>query len=401
MTLRRLFAFGIVCFLLTGCGGIGQTSVPLAPAALRSAHPMIVVKTSDTLNPSFAGIDLYATSGAGSRGIFTISEDSLTNAPYEKPLTITPGNGCGKIGRVSRHGNAFVATVAPSPSPGICTAMTIHDAFGHSQPVILAYTHFAYTGHSLSMAIPAGVTKVTIEAGGAQGGGSTGGKGGTVTATIGVSATPMSIIIGSAGQDGGNQYQAATASGGAGGSIGGAAGGSASDGYVENFGGGGGGGASTVTQRGVPLVVAAGGGGGIGFCNISGGFGGYPHGGAGQTSVSGCQTLAKASGGGGSQTKGGKGGAPGNAGENGIAGTRGAGGVGGGAASQSAKNCSAGGGGGGGYYGGGGGGGACGNGFNILSGAGGGGSSYYPKGATNVKTQNGTQTGNGSMTIIL
>jgi hypothetical protein len=399
MTPRRLFAFAIA-FLLAGCAGMGQTSVPLAPAVLRSA-PRIIVKTSDALNPSFAGIDLYATSGAGSRGTFAISEAGGTNAPDNKPLTITPGNGCGKIGSVSRHGNTFVATVAPSPSPGICTVMTIHDPFGHSQPVILAYMQFAYTGRSLSMAMPAGVTQLTIVAAGAQGGGATGGKGGTVTATIGVSSKPISINIGGAGEAGTTANAGApSAPGGAGGSVGGAAGGSVSLDYIQNIGGSGGGGASTVTQGGAPLVVAAGGGGAEGWCSASGGYGGYPSGGAGESAGSGCATLKKATGGGASQTAGGKGGAPGTAGENGKAGTKGAGGVGGGASSQSLNYGGGGGGGGGGYYGGGGGGGACSN-RKVLSGPGGGGSSYYFKGATNVKTQNGTQSGNGYMQIIL
>jgi hypothetical protein len=351
----------------------------------------IVVTTGDAQNPSFAGVDFYATSGAGSSGSFTISEVGWTNAPYNKTLTVAPGSGCGSIGSVVQTGSSFAATVAGSPSAGACTVVTLSDGLGQSQAVTLAYTAFAYTGASQSITVPSGVTTVTVASTGAEGGaadfGIAAGDGGSVTATIPVTAgISLSVFVGGRGG-----VSTGTA-GGAAGYNGGAAGGFSA---VSCCDGGGGGGASGVSISGTAVVVAGGGGGG--GVSGSGSTGGAGGGSTAANGVAGAGVPSPGGGGGGGTTSGsgGSGGSAGSAGGGGgIAGTAGATGSGGaGAGSGSCFDPS--GGGGGGYYGGGGGGCSTGGG----GGGGGGGSSFIEASATNVTNTQGGQTGNGAITI--
>ncbi len=372
--------------------GASNGSAPFAPAL----QP-IVVTTSDTLNPNFAGVDFYATSGPGSSGTFTASEAGWTNAPYNKSLTVTNGSGCATIGTVLQGSNSFTASVASVPSPGTCTALTLHDGVGQSQTVTLAYTNFGYTGATQSITVPAGVTRVTVTAAGAQGaagcGGpcgtssGPGGDGGTVQATVSVTAGSLDVLAGGQGQQG------TTSAGGSGGFNGGAAGGYGSAINV----GSGGGGASSVAQGGVFLVVGGGGGGGADNCGTSGqpygGYGGYPTGQDGGTCPGG---GSGSGGGGGTQSGGGPGGGGALGTTGGGGGSAGNGGVGAICDTVCSGVGSGGGGGGGGYWGGGGGGASNG----IAGGGGGGGSSYYLPSATNVTTTNGTQTGNGSVILV-
>lgn len=373
--------------------GASSGSAPFAPAL----QP-IVVSTSDALNPNFAGVDLYATSGAGSSGTFTASEAGWTNAPYNKSLTVTNGSGCGSIGTVLQASNSFTASVASVPSPGTCTALTLSDGVGQSQAVTLAYTNFGYMASTQSITVPAGVTQVVVNAAGAQGaagcGGpcgtssGPGGDGGTVQATVPVAAGSLDILTGGQGQQG------TTSVGGSGGFNGGAAGGYGSAINV----GSGGGGASSVAQGGVLLVVAGGGGGGADNCGTAGqpfgGYGGYPTGQDGGTCPGGGGSGS--GGGGGSQSAGGTGGSGGVGTTSGAAGAAGNGGAGAICDVGCSGVGSGGGGGGGGYWGGGGGGASNG----LAGGGGGGGSSYYIPSATNVTTTNGTQTGDGSVIIV-
>jgi hypothetical protein len=102
---------------------------------------------------------------------------------------------------------------------------------------------FNFTGAQQNFVVPPGVTQVTVEAFGAQGGtgfnsGGAGANGGSVTATI--SVTPgesLAVFVGGAGGAGGNSAGGAGGnSGGCGGTYGGGAGGGG------QYGGGGGGG---------------------------------------------------------------------------------------------------------------------------------------------------------------
>jgi gliding motility-associated-like protein len=237
---------------------------------------------------------------------------------------------------------------------------------------------FNFTGAMQTWTVPPCVNNITVVAAGAKGGGSNGGAGARITATLAV--TPgqvLNIFVGGMGTQG-------NFSGGFnGGGTGRASTGSAT---YSSFGGGG---ASDIRIGGVALanrVIVGGGGGGRsgGSSPVCGGAANCNNGAAG------CSTFG-AGGGGGTQFAGGAGGAPwAGTPPGGAAGTLGTGG--GGGLWQTAS----GGGGGGGLYGGGGGGndGCC-TGANG-GGGGGGGSSLVPAGGACLPANN---TGNGYVTI--
>jgi Glycine rich protein/Secretion system C-terminal sorting domain/Bacterial Ig domain len=247
-------------------------------------------------------------------------------------------------------------------------------------------TSFSYTGALQTFTVPAGVTSITIDAGGAQGGrdatGTVFAKGGRVQATLTV--TPgqvLNIYVGGAGGNG----SLSTATAAAGGFNGGGAAGHYNS-VLPGYSGGGGGGATDIRLGGTALsdrMLVAGGGGGSGYTSSPqvGGAGGNATGGNGAT---GSGIIAAT---GGTPSAGGSGstysGQP--AGADGVIG------VGGNASSGNGIP----GGGGGGYYGGGGG---AANGAGPGS-AGGGGSSYLdPSGTLTAYTQN-YNSGNGYVSL--
>lgn len=217
---------------------------------------------------------------------------------------------------------------------------------------------FEYTGAAQTWIVPAGVSEVTFDLYGAQGGqflgSGTPGLGGRATATIAVSSFD-SIQVNVGGQ-----------------------GGSSTSGFNGGgFGAAGGGGATDIRVGGTGLdarVLVAGGGGGAELFSCSGGSGGDGGGLVGDPGAgTGCGNPAETPGGGGTQSEGGSASAPATPGSFGVGGTAGGGGnVGGG---------------GGGWYGGGGG----------LSGpGGGGGSGHGPPGAT---FETGVRSGNGLVAV--
>ena len=242
---------------------------------------------------------------------------------------------------------------------------------------------FNFTGSVQTFTVPPCVTTLTVVVAGAKGGGSNGGNGARITATLNV--TPgqiLNIYCGGMGSQGNNS------GGWNGGGTGHASSGSA---VYSSFGGGG---ASDIRIGGTALanrVVVAGGGGGR-----SGGSGPVCGGAANcNNGAAGCTTYGTG-GGGGTQTAGGAGGAPwAGTPPGGAPGTLGNGGQGG------LWQTASGGGGGGGFYGGGGGGndGCC-TGSNG-GGGGGGGSSLIPAGAVGalVNCQPANNAGNGFVTI--
>ncbi len=261
--------------------------------------------------------------------------------------------------------------------------------------VLAASTTFLYPGSVQQFVVPAGVTEITVQAAGAQGGhgASSGGTscftscpggGALVTATIPVTqGETLTINVGGMGGPG--------SVGGAGGANGGGAGGPVF-GVIPVLAGGGGGGATDVRQGGTALanrvVVAGGGGGGGGDGGGFGGSGGAPFGVAGDPLTSG----GGEGGGGGTDSVGGAGGntglSGGGLGSSGVSGIGGSGGY-------PSSGGRAGGGGGGGYFGGGGGGGSA----TFAGGGGGGGSSFVEAGGTSVSYQLGVQPGNGYVTL--
>ena len=251
---------------------------------------------------------------------------------------------------------------------------------------------FHFSGQSRNFTVPTCTTSVYVDAKGASG--ERGGTGGEVSATIPVA--PGQILIVTVGGAGGVEH---------GGFNGGGAGSTNNNGKSI---GGGGGGASDVRQGGNTLanrIVVAGGGGGtdIGHSfhshcrhcqafesdgTVGGGAGGGPSGNSGGTP--GCAINTPVGGSGGTQSSGGSGGTESNGG------SLGEGGAGVGiCVFLDPYNFEYGttyyaSGGGGGYYGGGGG---------ADGGSGGGGSGYAEPSATNVSSQNGVNSGNGSVLI--
>ncbi len=271
-------------------------------------------------------------------------------------------------------GNLFITYTLPagcfSTIPFTVNAMPA--AIGTA--VTTTYTPGAYT-----YVVPAGIFSVNVVASGAQGGnyisGATGngGNGGTVQGAL--SVTPGQQLFVFVGTQGGSNSGGAGGSssgggenGGTGGtSSGGAGGGAASDVRTSITGG-----ATSFASLSSRVFVGGGGGGANFSCSphLNGGVGGFPAGGNGVASCSSSPT-------GGSQVSGGIATCYlGNCGTNGGFGN----------------------GGGGAYYGGGGGGGYYGGaGSGEASGAGG--SSYAGAGTSGVTFSNGSQTGNGSVTI--
>ncbi len=234
-----------------------------------------------------------------------------------------------------------------------------------------ATTTFNYTGAMQTFTVPAGITQMTVDAKGAQGGGTLGGNGGRTQAVFTV--TPGEVLnlfvgskptvqLGPGGYNGGGAITALPCGGG-------------SDGFP-------GGGASDIRRAGTAFInriIVAGGGGGQGWSSGVGGIGGGLIAGNGAASW-----IAGTDGKGGTQSAGGIGGfysaGPASA-PNGSLGIGGNGGP--------ISGYCIGGGGGGGYYGGGAG---------YVS-AGGGGSNYVLAGATSTVFTQGTQSGNGQIIL--
>jgi hypothetical protein len=267
---------------------------------------------------------------------------------------------------------------------------------------------FVYTGKEARFVVPSGVTKLTVVADGAEGGGNTHGYyseppgyGGEVSAVVPVQpGEKLYVFVGGEGGDSHDGYN------------GGGHGGSSK--YALAFYGGG---ASDVREGGDALgdrILVAGGGGGAGggyYFSGKGGAGGGSIGGSGGASRG--QSSSGHDGGdggsGGTRTNGGAGGAGGGSGEHGgqpgANGSRGNGGD-GGASGSNGKGYDGGeggGGGGGGYFGGGGGGG--GEPYGSCScdggpgGGGGGGSSYVESKAHRTSNKQGVWTADGLVTV--
>jgi hypothetical protein len=227
-------------------------------------------------------------------------------------------------------------------------------------------TTFNYTGSVQTYTVPVGVTSITVDVYGAQGGfgynvpAVTPGLGGRVQATLAVTPNEvLNIYVGGQGGPGG------TTVGGTAGYNGGGTGG----GWPGGRSGGGGGGASDIRQGGTALsnrVVIASGGGGTGVNHSSGDAGGNGGGLTGSNGLTGTYLGAGAT-----QSAGG---AP-----NGALGQGG-----------NAPGGQTGGGGGGGYYGGG---------SSAWEGGGGGSSYTAPTIVTSVTHTAGARTGNGQIVI--
>ncbi len=263
----------------------------------------------------------------------------------------------------------------------ICWSSILGDALAQT-------TTLSYTGAMQTYVVPAGITQITVDMSGAQGGNSqsfdAGGLGGRVQATLNVTpGQTLNIFVGGQGTNVGGTGVDMTA---AGGFNGGGTGGFDLDPQVQN--GGGGGGATDIRIGGTALanrVLVAGGGGGA-STSATGGNGG------GLTGGSGNSFINSVGGGGGTQAAGGSA----FLGRGASAGALGVGGTGG--SNVLAWGC---GGGGGGYYGGGGGSSTTDHGSGY--GASGGGGSSYSDGsfATGVTHTQGFRSGNGTVSLTV
>jgi hypothetical protein len=283
----------------------------------------------------------------------------------------------GVILPLSAWGAAFAVA---SPPAGAATC-------GSSGPPPTGACTYSYTGSPETFTVPAGVTQVTINAAGAQGGrGNTnapGGAGAHLQATFAVTpAEVLNVVVGG---------QGATVSAGGGGGGGSFVYTSASSSGLllaaAGGGGGGGGGGGTGSDASSSTTASAG---SADTPPCSAGPGGtMGHGGGAST---GCRSTAGSGGGlltdGADGPKGTGGKSLVNGAAGGVSTVYGAGGFGGGGAATSAA-----GGGGGGYNGGGGG-----AWFSALGQGGGGGGSFTAAGATGVSTL-AAQSGNGQVTI--
>lgn len=237
---------------------------------------------------------------------------------------------------------------------------------------------FTYSGAEQQWVVPTGVTEVTIDAYGAQGGGVAGGAGGRAQGVLAVTpGETLRVYVGGAGG-----YSSTVSSGGSGG-----------------------GGASDVRQGGSGLAnrrIVAAGGGGMGYAsgtgNVAGGAGGGTAGANG--TKTGSSAVVQFYGAGGTQSSGGSGG--GGSAQSGSLGVGGNGGSatpygggfnGGGGGGATAAYVTAGGG--GGYYGGGG---SAALSDGSTAGSAGGGSGYTG-GVTSGSMQAGVRSGDGEVSI--
>lgn len=297
----------------------------------------------------------------GGNPVVCAAKDQCHTAGTCDPATGTCSNPDKPNGTSCDDGNA--TTCSDTCQSGVCRGITCAPA------TFVAVGTYTYT-------VPTGITRVRIEASGAQGGSAypftsgSGGLGGRAAGTVAV--TPGQVLqvnVGGAGENG-----PLTSAGSAGGFNGGGA-----SGTNASPSPGGGGGASDVRIGTYALserIVVGGGGGGQGTRNSgSGGAGGGESG-----------TAGAAPGGDGGTA------AAGGAGNGGAA----AGGFGNGGAgvTSTSKFLFSGAGGGGGWWGGGGGGAT-----DTKGGGGGGGSGFVIGTATDRAFETGVQSGNGSVTI--
>lgn len=325
------------------CGCSGSPSTPGGITGLTSV-------SSGQTNVSYS---ITSVSGATSYNWTLPSGASIISGQGSTNITVNFGSSNGNI--------CVTASNSCGTSSTSCIAIT----------VITCYTSgnqtFSFTGTSQSFIVPCGVTSLTVDVRGAQGGGASGGNGGRTQATLPVTAGETlniyvggkpTVQLGPGGFNGGGAVTALPCGGG-------------SDGWP-------GGGASDI-RRGTTFtdrLIVAGGGGGMGWSTGLGGAGGGTNGVDGAASW-----IAGTNGKGGTQVAGGLGGFYTGNGQSAPNGTLGVGGN-----SGPVNTYCTGGGGGGGYYGGGGG---------YVS-AGGGGSSLIPTGGNSTSN---FQTGNGQILI--
>ncbi|HTV74773.1 MAG TPA: hypothetical protein VME66_13840 [Candidatus Acidoferrales bacterium] len=121
--------------------GASATGATGATATFTPTLSPIVYSPGSGANASGEEIDLYAASGTGSSGAFSVSEVGYSNAPYNKTFTASLGSGCSTIATAAPPtGTAFTATVVGSPSVGTCTLSVADGGLHTPLSVTLTYT---------------------------------------------------------------------------------------------------------------------------------------------------------------------------------------------------------------------------------------------------------------------
>lgn len=334
----------------------GCTSQPVSTQAV--VNPIPSASFTNLPNPGMVNqnVSFFATT-PGAFYSWTFQGASPPTSSLQNPVVLWSSTGSYNVS-LSVNLNGCTASSSSTISVVSCAPGT---------------TTFNYTGSVQSWTVPSCVSVITVDAKGAQGGGSNGGQGGRAQANIPV--TPGETLLIYVGGKPTQQWGANSGGWNGGGNLLALPCGGGSDGWP-------GGGASDIrrTSSLSTRLIVAGGGGGQGYSNGLGGYGGGLSGNDGAASW-----ISGTNGKGGTQIAGGAGGyysGNGQSASNGVLGI-------GGDAGPVNTYC-IGGGGGGGYYGGGGG---------YVS-AGGGGSSWvaYP-GSTNTSTTTGYQYGNGQIVI--
>jgi hypothetical protein len=355
---------------------------PPNPTAVTASSSSICVGNSVTLTAGGpSGTVYWFTTGCNTTGqiatgnSITVSPTATTTYYARNYNNSTWSAGCATTTVTVNP----LPTISASPSTSICSGNTAQLSATVSSSTTATAT-FNYTGSMQTFTVPAGVTSISVDARGAQGGAG-GGLGGRVTCNYAV--TPGDVLDIYVGGQGGAQVSN---------SPGGYNGGGNAGPCNVQYPGSGGGGASDIRLNGTALtnrIIVAGGGGGSHPINNNPGAGGGLTGGNVTSTGNGCiSTYAT----GGTQSVGGLSATATSACCSFVATAPAALGVGanGAGPSPNCNNGDGGAGGGGGYYGGGSGG---------TYSAGGGGSSYTGSGATAVVHTQGFNSGNGSLTI--
>ncbi|NTW31391.1 MAG: hypothetical protein HGB12_01955 [Bacteroidetes bacterium] len=340
----------------------GNVSVTTQNACGTSVLASVLVITVGPVANAGPNVNIPTCPGTTIGGVSSFPTASGGSVPYSYSWSPTTDLSSVNIANPMVQCNNSYTTVTTTTYTVIVTDANACTA---SSSLIFKFpAYFVYTGSIQSWTVPTGVTSITIEAFGAQGGGNSG-LGARMKGTF--SVTPGQILKILVGQQGGT---------------------GSSNGH------GGGGGTFVTDNSNNPLIVAGGGAyGGLGLTTTSGGngCGTGGTGGNGGATCNGCGGGAGLTGNGADPSscnvaKGGKsftnGGAGGAAGASG-----GAGGFGGGGGGE--WSCVGAAGGGGGYSGGGGG---------SNGGVSGGGGSF--NGGINQSNSSGIQSGNGMLTIL-
>jgi hypothetical protein len=126
-------ATGPTTLLLYSGAAFTNVTIPIVPTVGPIGY-------SGPFNGSTPEVDLYAATGTGSSGTFTLSEPGFSNAPYSQAFLVTPSVTCASLATVTLTAPAtyLVATVA-APVAGTCQIF-VQDSAGQALTIPVTYT---------------------------------------------------------------------------------------------------------------------------------------------------------------------------------------------------------------------------------------------------------------------